>query len=161
MVSYKGISLEDRFWSKADKTGECWNWLYSKNEYGYGHFYYNGKTFTASRLAWKLTNGEIPLGLEVCHICDNPACVRPQHLYLGTHKENMRESFRKKRSRIPGLKGEAHYKTKLTLEQVEEIRSECTKGVQQKFFALKYDLSPSAICSIVRERNWKTKVVGV
>src|SRR4026209_597513 len=107
-----------RFWSKVQKTDSCWLWLASKGEHGYGWVALNNKNRHASRAAWELTNGPIPKGMFVLHRCDNPPCVRPDHLFLGTTQDNANEMSRKGRS----LYGERNRRAKLTEAQVLEIR---------------------------------------
>ena len=87
------------FWVKADKTESCWLWQALKNKTGYGVVNYNYKTQLAHRVAWTLTHGDIPAGLYVCHKCDTPGCINPDHLFLGTQLENMRDMASKGRSR--------------------------------------------------------------
>lgn len=90
--------IEERFWSKVDRRGpdECWPWTacYSRN--GYGWFGVNGKGWVATRMAWFLTHGSPPDGF-VCHRCDNPQCVNPAHLFVGSHTDNMRDAVAKGR----------------------------------------------------------------
>lgn len=88
--------IEDRFWSKVQKGPGCWLWR-SANDGRYGSFYYMRRVVKAHRMSWLLTYGAIPHGREVCHHCDVPACVRPEHLYIGTHGQNMRDAFARNR----------------------------------------------------------------
>jgi hypothetical protein len=81
-------NLEDRFWEKVDIGPGCWTWRGARNTKGYGRLDFNGPYRVAHRVMWELTHGPIPDGLFVLHHCDNPPCVRPTHLYLGTKADN-------------------------------------------------------------------------
>lgn len=89
----------ERFWKKVDKSGDCWEWTGSKKHTGYGTFGYNKKSYVASRFVMKIIGKEIPEGMIVCHKCDNPPCVNPDHLFIGTHKDNMKDCMEKGRWR--------------------------------------------------------------
>src|SRR5688500_5712196 len=93
-----------RFWAKVSKTERCWLWLAAHSELGYGRFYADGRTQSAHRVSWQLTNGAIPAGLVVCHRCDNPRCVNPSHLFLGSHRDNMADAVGKGRMDNPTAK---------------------------------------------------------
>lgn len=106
----------DRFWSKIDRASpnECWPWTRSKSVGGYGHWSYweDGKcrSTTAHRQAWTLINGPIPKGLQVLHKCDNPPCCNPNHLWLGTHADNMADKVAKGRQSRLGQPRKTHCK---------------------------------------------------
>lgn len=91
--------IEERFWEKVavGKPDECWLWTAFRNNHGYGRIIWNGKAYIASRVSWMLANGKEPQGM-VCHSCDNPSCVNPAHLWLGTALDNNRDAFAKGRS---------------------------------------------------------------
>lgn len=99
--SKRTAPLEERFWAKVDKSGECWLWLGSRNEEGYGRIGIggSGNTAAAHRLSWEMANGQkIPSDLVACHKCDNPPCVNPAHIFIGTKKDNAQDAARKGRT---------------------------------------------------------------
>jgi hypothetical protein len=101
-------TLEERFWAKVHKTDFCWIWVGRRWTFGHGCIVHQGKTLSAHRLSWEFAHGPIPEGLLVRHlVCDNPPCVNPAHLALGTHKDNAQDSVRN--GRRPHISGPANH----------------------------------------------------
>src|SRR6266850_5551698 len=97
MPRWDGKTPEERFWAKVDKTGQCWVWTGGKFRCGYGVVKRDGKLLKAHRLAWQMHFGRIPDGAFIMHHCDNPPCVRPQHLFPGTNADNVADKIAKGR----------------------------------------------------------------
>lgn len=155
-------SIERHFWTKVDKSGDCWVWLGSRtrggsrNKVAYGRFGYLGSNRYAHRVAWVLTNGDLPDQLDVCHQCDNPPCVRPDHLFIGTHVENMQDCSRKRRFRPNPLLGEAAPWSKLTTEQVRILRSlPRGRSSELRRLACEFGVSYGLAWSAARGRTWR------
>jgi len=91
------MDTSTRFWLKVHKTADCWLWQGATNKRGYGRCTVNGVNWYSHRLSWMLHYGAIPVGMFVLHHCDNPSCVRPDHLFLGTQTDNMKDCVRKRR----------------------------------------------------------------
>ena len=123
--------LERRFWSKVDNSGDCWEWRGAISKSGYGSFGAMGKTMRAHRMAWILARGEIPAGMCVCHSCDNKKCVRPEHLFLGTQRDNLDDAMKKKTHCIHGhaLSGDNLY---IHASGKRECR-ECKRATQRRW----------------------------
>lgn len=136
---------------KTERHGDCLVWKLAKNAYGYGKAA-NGKGgwSLAHRAAWKAVNGEIPKGIEVCHRCDNPACINPDHLFLGTHSDNMADM--KAKGRAKGLVGEANHKSRLSESEVVEI---FTSNDPTKVIAVRFGVSVCLVGQIKRGVAWK------
>lgn len=142
----KQVSSQERFWSKVVKTTSgCWEWQGSTNtNNGYGRFWDNGHHTTAHHFAWEQYNGKPPEGKCICHHCDNPKCVNPDHLFTGTLRENSIDAVRKNR-----------HVNKLTTEQVTEIRKLIEGGqVTRKEIAKMFGVSGSNISAIKKGRSW-------
>lgn len=134
--------------SKIEKTHSCWIWKGYINPNGYGKYCINYKISFAHRFSWNLHYGEIPKGMLVCHKCDNRKCVNPDHLFLGTHKDNYQDSKNKKRH----VHGNSHGQTKIKEEFHEEIIKSYLFGETQRNIAKKYLASQGAIQDIIRKK---------
>jgi hypothetical protein len=148
------VNLGKRFWRRVDikSSTECWEWQGRRNDSGYGEFDNGNRPHIASRVAYELTNGPIDPVLKVCHSCDNPPCVNPAHLWLGTNQENMLDAQQKGRLRGGnGLRGSAINRSRLCIEQVREIR---VSGKSAKELAEQYGVSTTAIRKIWNRENW-------
>lgn len=144
------------FWSRAGITTEndCWNWTASKDAYGYGNMLWGDRVLKAHRISYMLVCGSVPDDLCVCHTCDNRACVNPNHLWLGTNADNVRDKQQK--GRVGALKGEQHYNARLTQESVETIRNRYNNGgISYDKLAKEYGVSKSQIYNIVKGIKWQ------
>lgn len=137
----------ENFWAKVDKSGDCWNWTAFKSK-GYGYIMCGWKNpVRAHRFSWVLHNGDIPDGMFVCHKCDNPSCVRPDHLFLGTPADNVIDMVQKGRNvSCPGPKNGV---AKLTPEQVRAIYLDPRTN---KEIGASYGIA-SSLASFIRQRR--------
>jgi hypothetical protein len=177
--------VKARFWAKVNKTDGCWGWTGASDCRGYGSIRIGGRyepQVGAHRLSWVIHRGEISEGLFVLHRCDNPNCVRPDHLFLGTHQDNMNDMAEKKRAasgethgsrtcpgRLPSgdshwthahpesrLFGESNGIAKLTENQVREIRSKYSfRKYTTKMLALEYGVGETTIKLIRYGKAWR------
>lgn len=151
-------SIEEAFWlyCTPGKPNECWLWQGTRHN-GYGQFKWHGKKYFAHRVAYELHNGAIatsdkPHDTSVCHACDNPSCVNPAHLFLGTQAEN--NADRDKKGRQVSPKGSNHSNAKLTESDILEIRKMSALGETGRSLARRYQVTPSAISYIVKRKSW-------
>lgn len=162
-------SLKRRFWEKVQKGSGCWEWTGGKNRpNGYGLISESGqrKRFKvkAHRLSYMLNVGSIPRGMHVLHKCDNPGCVRPDHLFLGTNDDNVRDREAKGRNSVPRRSGssgefqgsgERNGRAKLTEQQVREIRALKASGWTVARIAAESGIDHRRISDIVNRRRWR------
>lgn len=176
-MSLSQSNLITRFWTKVDKNGDCWVWTGCTDKDGYGEARIKGLGARAHRIAYALTHGPIPTGLCVCHTCDNPRCVRPDHLWLGTVSDNNRD--RQQKGRTTGAKGRANgmntrpdkhwsqlypemasqfrgensVRAKLTSAQAEEIRTRKAIGISVVQLTREYGVCETTIYNILKGRT--------
>lgn len=152
-------SLEEAVTIRTDKKSpsECWEWQGQKRKpkgnakSGYGRLEYKGTQYTAHKLVWQFHNKTtVPDGYVVCHSCDNPCCVNPHHLFLGSNQDNMDDMKKKERQ----TRGESKHTAKLTEADVRYIKS-LPKGFNQSEIARQFNVYPSCISAIVNAKNWK------
>ncbi len=145
---------EIRFWQYVQKTASCWLWtgaLYQRD--GYGQFWDGTKRTRAHRFAYEYFVGSLDDN-QVLHRCDNRACVNPEHLFLGTHADNMTDMVKKGRS--PRMQGERNGAAKLTETRVKTARYAHHKyGIPQQQIAKRYGVSPAAINFAILGHTWK------
>lgn len=173
------MEIGERFWSKVDKSSDCWEWTAHTDGDGYGIFWVDGVNRRAHRISYAVTHGD-PGDLMVCHSCDNPRCVNPAHLFLGDATANNRDRERKGRGahgnahwtrRRPGdvprgdawrdkfgerngVRGEDVNTAKLTEDDVREIRRN-VEGLTQPERARRYGVSKQTIQQAVSRRTWR------
>jgi len=154
------IPLEVRFWGKVSKTSTCWNWIGGADPYGRGRIYVEGRLMPASHVVYIMAYKRIPHGKYILHTCDNPACVRPSHLFPGTQRDNIRDMISKGRAphpskpRIAHIKHAQHRRNKLQPNQVYEIR-ELGQTTSQCKLANQFNVSASTISYIIRLKRWR------
>lgn len=146
--------LADRFWPKVQKTDGCWIWTAAVDHHGYGNIGAGRRSegkIKAHRAAWLLAGGEDPGDRDLCHRCDNPRCVRPDHLFIGSRLDNMRDCVAKGRASRGSRNGHA----RLSEAAITEARRLLSQGVSRKELAAKFGVSHSGMCYALRGDTWK------
>lgn len=157
MAGVRTLDPEDRFWRRVKKSDGCWEWQGSRHPNGHGYFSAGRQSVGYShRAAWEFVNGPIPEGMCVCHHCDNPPCVRPDHLFLGTHNDNMQDAVQKGRM----CRGEDRPQSKLTEEGVRAIRAaeigwEGSRSALAMELGPRYGVTSHAVRRVLQRQCWK------
>lgn len=150
--------IEERFWSRVKKTDTCWLWTgRARAGFGYGMLGRGGRQagmVGAHRVSWEIHEGPIPDGMSVLHRCDNPACVNPAHLFLGTQTDNMADAWSKGRRRVPPSQGERNGRARLTVVDAALIRAAYKRGMTQTALAGRFGVPQTHISRIVRNKAW-------
>jgi hypothetical protein len=149
-------SLQERFERQytPEPNSGCWLWAgFERSNQGYGGIQIGGRAKFAHRVSWELHRGPIPDGLFVLHKCDVPSCVNPDHLFLGTKRDNAIDRHRKGRTKIPSNRGEINPQAKLTWDDVVRIRLDDNRPHRE--IAADYGVVASAIGFIKTYRNWR------
>lgn len=161
ILTTHGMGIDDRFWSHVERLDSgCWVWTAARNTGGYGMFKVDRTTVAAHRFVMRnaLEDAGDECDWIVCHTCDNPPCVNPSHLFIGTFQDNLNDMIAKGRQHFPGtgapLRGEAHPKTTLTTEQVHDIRARFTNGEKRSELSTRFGVGWSTIDRIAKRETW-------
>lgn len=148
-------ALIKKIWDNTLVTNDCWIWQGSKNPAGYGNMWTGERYDRPHRIVWCYANNSwIANGQQVCHHCDNPSCVNPDHLFIGTSKDNHQDMIAKGRQNRPDHVGINHPRTFFTEDDIHNIRLALSKGTRPVELARKYGLSISTVQSIKTQNNW-------
>lgn len=169
----KWCSIKCHLLDRIQKKEDCWEWMGSLTKVGYGKIQVKNKNYTTHRLSYEIFKGQIPDGNMICHSCDNKKCINPEHLWVGSAKDNMHDMIQKGRKVAKtgwkhteetkqkfklrphsDRRGEKHHLSKLTSEDVLNIRKMIESGEKIIDIARKYNVDQSAISNIKRKRNW-------
>lgn len=152
MLSLKGLPLTERLWTRVTRGDGCWEWQGAKTRDGYGVLRgANGKQLRAHRASWLLTFGEIPEGMRVCHHCDNPICVRPEHLFLGSDLDNAADKIAKGRD-ARGVKNGA---SKLSGDAARSIVDLYARGGETyETLAKRFGVCITTVFYVLRGHRW-------
>lgn len=140
------------FWTNVRKTQGCWNWTgYSKRVGWHGTVKVSGVDWQAHRLSWQLHNGTLSRGVFVLHKCDNPRCVRPDHLFLGTQTDNCQDMLRKGRQVAPTREKGNHAQIRIPFESVPVVKDMYQAGLTQRDIGYLFGVSDVAVSVLLRK----------
>jgi len=142
-----------KFWDNVNKDGDCWEWVGSINGKGYGQLCLNGEYKLAHRLSWEIHYGQIPKGMQVLHRCDNRCCTNPQHLFVGTHQDNMDDKVSK--GRASHTRGTDNGQSIITERDVLTIIKLRNSGLKYREIADLFNVDKSHIGKICRGKRWE------
>lgn len=145
------MTVEQRFWSYVRKADGCWIWTGRREVFGYGSMSVKRRNVKAHRYSYELHIGPIPPGVYVCHRCDNPPCVNPAHLFLGTQADNMADAAAKGRVEY----GERHHTARLTASGVVDARRRVAAGEMVKDVARELGVTHSTLSNAIRRKTWR------
>lgn len=144
-----------RFWAKVAKTDGCWEWQGTRTKDGYGQTKSNRVSVYTHRLSWEMAHGAIPPGMTINHTCDNPPCVRPDHLVLGTQQSNMVDMKRRGRASGGTVQGSRVGTARLTEATAAAIRAEYAQGTSKRALAQKYGVARPTIYKLLAGETWR------
>jgi hypothetical protein len=145
--------LAPRFWAKVNKTDKCWEWTGCKTGAGYGQIRVEGKSILAHRISWEMHHGHILGNMFVLHHCDNPSCVRPDHLFVGSNVDNVQDMISK--GRKVTFRGDHVVSAQLTNDDAKRIRIEYQSGTSSaRQIAKRYGVSHTTILGIVNNKRY-------
>lgn len=151
-IQNHGLTPTERFFRYVKKGEECWEWIGGKDPNGYGRMNVEGRPTLVHRISYRIHRGSIPDGMVICHKCDNPSCVNPDHLFVGSQADNIADMHNKGRTRKRGLKGESHANSKLTEDAVRSIRVSAESATA---LSRKYNVSRAVIHDVRERKTWK------
>lgn len=152
----------DRFWRRVDKAGPngCWVWTGGCSNTGYGSFSINGKNYATHRLSYAMHKGVVPVGAHVMHSCDRPRCVNPDHLFTGTHADNMRD--KRAKGRAQRLSGALNGKTVVSADLAKRIYLTAKAGkLKQREIAELFGVSRAMVADIANRRSHRDVTEGL
>jgi hypothetical protein len=145
-------SLGQRIATRTNFSGPCWEWTGARDGCGYGHIKIDGKVERVHRVVFESHHGPIPTGMKICHRCDNPSCLRPTHLFLGTHADNMSDMKAKGRAR--SFRGSASRRARWDEKTIAIIKRRLLNGEVPNRLNAEYGMGNSSIYSIKSGRTW-------